>query len=102
MEIDIVAPLLYGGVMTGAVTWDRAPIGVGVHRQHMDALRRAADAGAGGRMRRWRGARCSTICRRVGSHARMRTRLRRGGIRMCAGDLGICIEGMGGSDGFFL
>lgn len=45
LEIDIVAPLVDGGVMTGAVKWNRAPVGVGVHHQHMDMLRRAADAG---------------------------------------------------------
>jgi hypothetical protein len=31
--------------MTGAVKWDRSPIGAGVHHDHLEMLRRAADAG---------------------------------------------------------
>ncbi|MCC6929275.1 MAG: hypothetical protein IT359_09825 [Gemmatimonadaceae bacterium] len=45
LEIDVVAPLVGGGVMTGAVKWDRTPIGARVHHQHMEMLTRAADAG---------------------------------------------------------
>ena len=33
--------------MTGAVKWDRAPIGARVHHEHLEMLRRAADAGRG-------------------------------------------------------
>ncbi len=47
LEIDIVAALLGGGVLTGAVKWDHAPIGAHVHREHLDMLKRAADAGRG-------------------------------------------------------
>lgn len=45
LEIDLVAPLLGGGVLTGAVKWERAPVGPKVHEQHLEMLRRAADAG---------------------------------------------------------
>lgn len=45
LEIDIVAPLADGRMMTGAVKWDAAPIGAGVHHGHLEMLRRAADAG---------------------------------------------------------
>lgn len=45
LEIDIVAPLADGRMMTGAVRWDRAAIGVAVHRHHVEMLHRAADAG---------------------------------------------------------
>jgi len=47
LEIDIVAPLADGRMMTGAVKWDAAPIGSGVHHGHLEMLRRAADAGRG-------------------------------------------------------
>jgi AAA+ ATPase superfamily predicted ATPase len=45
LEIDLVAPLADGRVMTGAVKWDRQPVGPTVHRAHLEMLRRAADAG---------------------------------------------------------
>jgi AAA+ ATPase superfamily predicted ATPase len=45
LEIDIVAELTDGRWMTGAVKWDRAPIGAAVHHDHLAMLRRAADAG---------------------------------------------------------
>ncbi|HSU14655.1 ATP-binding protein [Longimicrobium sp.] len=45
LEVDIVAPLTDGRVMTGAVKWDAAPIGAGVHHGHLEMLRRAAEAG---------------------------------------------------------
>lgn len=48
MEIDLVASLPEGGVLTGAVKWDRAPIKPKVHRDHLATLQCAADAG-----RRW-------------------------------------------------
>lgn len=47
LEIDLVAELADGRWMTGAVKWDRAPIGAGVHHDHLEMLRRAADAGRG-------------------------------------------------------
>lgn len=40
-----MAPLVDGRVMTGAVKWDRSPVGARLHRDHMDTLARAADAG---------------------------------------------------------
>ena len=45
LEIDIVAPLIDGRVMTGAIKWNRSPIGIGLHHSHVDMLRRAAAAG---------------------------------------------------------
>jgi AAA+ ATPase superfamily predicted ATPase len=48
LEIDLVASLVGGSALTGAVKWDRDPIGAKVHWDHLDMLRRAADAG-----RRW-------------------------------------------------
>lgn len=46
LEVDIVAPLLVdGGTMTGAVKFSRAPMGPKVFYDHLEALRRAADAG---------------------------------------------------------
>jgi len=44
-EIDIVAPLASGTIMTGSVKWSREPLGPQVFVDHVDALRRAADAG---------------------------------------------------------
>jgi AAA+ ATPase superfamily predicted ATPase len=48
MEIDLIASLLDGRVLTGSVKWDNAPISPRVHLDHIAMLRRAADAG-----RRW-------------------------------------------------
>lgn len=45
LEVDVVAPLMGGGVMSGAVKWNRRPIGVDVFAAHLEAVRRAADAG---------------------------------------------------------
>lgn len=45
LEIDIIASLADGRTMTGAVKWERAPTGAGVHYAHLAMLRRAADAG---------------------------------------------------------
>jgi AAA+ ATPase superfamily predicted ATPase len=45
IEVDVVAPLADGGVMTGSVKFTRAPVGSQVFYDHLDALRRAADAG---------------------------------------------------------
>ncbi len=45
LEIDIVALLSTGGMMTGAVKWNRTPIDASVHRNHLIMLQRAADAG---------------------------------------------------------
>jgi hypothetical protein len=47
LEIDLVAELHGGGILTGAVKWDRGPVGARVHRAHLDMLQRAADAGRG-------------------------------------------------------
>lgn len=44
-EIDIAAPLVAGGIMTGSVKWTRDPLEATVHREHMRALQRAAAAG---------------------------------------------------------
>ena len=45
LEIDVVAPLIDGRIMTGALTWNTAPIGVDVHFRHLAVLERAAEAG---------------------------------------------------------
>ena len=45
IEVDIVASLVGGGVMSGAVKWNRHPLGVDVFAAHLEAVRRAADAG---------------------------------------------------------
>lgn len=45
LEIDLVAPLVVHGVLTGAVKWDKAPIGAEVHYRHINMLERAARAG---------------------------------------------------------
>lgn len=45
LEIDVVAPLIDGRTMTGAVKFSRAPIGPKVFNDHLDALKRAAEAG---------------------------------------------------------
>lgn len=45
IEVDVVAPMVDGGVMTGSVKFSRAPVGSQVFYDHLDALRRAADAG---------------------------------------------------------
>lgn len=45
LEIDLIGELAGGGVLTGSVKWDRQPIGASIHRDHLEMLRRAADAG---------------------------------------------------------
>ena len=45
LEVDVVAPLVGGGVMTGSVKWNRRPLGIDVFQAHLDHVRRAADAG---------------------------------------------------------
>ena len=45
VEVDIVAPLVGGGVLAGEVEWNREPIGIGVHTGHLDKLCRMAEAG---------------------------------------------------------
>lgn len=45
LEIDIVARLAEGRVLTGAVKWNRAPIGVAVHAHHLDSVRRLSESG---------------------------------------------------------
>ena len=48
LEIDIVATLASGPMLTGAVKWNAAPVGVELHFGHLEMLKRAAHAG-----RRW-------------------------------------------------
>jgi hypothetical protein len=45
LEIDLVARLANGGVLTGAVKWNQTPIAQDVHRAHLEMLQRAAAAG---------------------------------------------------------
>lgn len=45
LEFDMVAELTNGQWMTGSVKWDREPAAARVHRDHIEMLRRAADAG---------------------------------------------------------
>jgi len=45
VEIDIVAPLAGGGVMTGAIKWNRTPIDRPVHLEHLEAIGRLAASG---------------------------------------------------------
>jgi hypothetical protein len=45
LEVDLVAPLPDGRVLTGAVKWDHAPVTTDVHWLHLWMLERAADAG---------------------------------------------------------
>lgn len=45
LEIDVVAPLVDGPVMTGAVKFQRRAMGADVLQQHLDAVRRAREAG---------------------------------------------------------
>jgi hypothetical protein len=45
MEIDLVAELVDGTVLTGSVKWNAAPVGSAAHWSHMDMLERAAHAG---------------------------------------------------------
>jgi uncharacterized protein len=45
LEIDVVAPLTDGRVMTGAVKWNTSPTDVALHFSHLAMLERAAAAG---------------------------------------------------------
>jgi hypothetical protein len=45
VEIDIVADLAGGRVMTGAVKWSRRPVGVDLHERHLAMLERLAASG---------------------------------------------------------
>jgi uncharacterized protein len=45
LEVDLVAPLADGQMLSGAVKWSAAPIPAEVHVQHFAMLARAADAG---------------------------------------------------------
>jgi len=45
LEIDVVAPLVDGRVMTGAVKWNTSPTDIAVHFRHLAMLERAAEAG---------------------------------------------------------
>lgn len=45
LEMDIVTRLTNGHMLTGAVKWNRTPIGIDVHRSHMRDLDRLARSG---------------------------------------------------------
>jgi uncharacterized protein len=45
LEIDVAARLLDGRVLTGAIKWNRSPVDVRVHTQHMTMLDRLARSG---------------------------------------------------------
>jgi uncharacterized protein len=45
LEIDLVAELADGRMLTGAVKWQRRPVGARVLSDHVAMLERAADAG---------------------------------------------------------
>ncbi len=45
LEMDIVSRLTTGGMLTGAIKWNRQPVGTEVHRHHIRDLQRLADAG---------------------------------------------------------
>lgn len=45
MEIDLVAELSNGKVLTGSVKWNTTPVGSDVHWSHIEMLNRAAHAG---------------------------------------------------------
>ena len=45
LEIDIVAPLVDGRVMTGGVKWNTTPISAKWHRRHMEGLQRLSRSG---------------------------------------------------------
>jgi hypothetical protein len=47
LEMDIVSRLASGGMLTGAIKWNRSPVGIDIHRDHMRDLDRIADAGRG-------------------------------------------------------
>ncbi len=45
LEIDVIAPLVDGRVMTGAVKWNTRPAPIDIHFRHVAMLERAAAAG---------------------------------------------------------
>jgi len=45
VEIDLVARLTEGRVLSGAVKWNKSPVGPAVHTQHLEALRRLSESG---------------------------------------------------------
>lgn len=45
LEIDLVAHLATGAVLSGAVKWNRRAAGPGLHHDHLSMLQRAADSG---------------------------------------------------------
>lgn len=47
VEIDIVARLTGGGLLTGSVKCRTRPFAIGQHRKHLDDLRRLAESGKG-------------------------------------------------------
>ncbi|MEX2534494.1 MAG: ATP-binding protein [Trueperaceae bacterium] len=47
LEVDLVAPLVGGGMLTGAVKWGQEPVSIGLHYEHLEMLERAAHAGRG-------------------------------------------------------
>lgn len=47
LEMDIVAPLLTGPVMTGGIKWNVNPVPLAWHTHHMDMLRRLTRSGVG-------------------------------------------------------
>lgn len=47
LEVDIASVLVDGRVLTGAVKWNRRPVGVDVHTKHLAMLDRLARSGVG-------------------------------------------------------
>lgn len=47
LEVDIASILLDGRVMTGAVKWNRRPVGEELHTRHLEMLERLANSGIG-------------------------------------------------------
>ncbi len=45
VEVDIVSRLTNGGMLTGAIKWNRTPVGSKLHRNHLRDLQRLADSG---------------------------------------------------------
>src|SRR5207244_6762044 len=45
VEIDVASLLNDGRVLTGAIKWNRRPIGAELHRDHLAALDRLANSG---------------------------------------------------------
>lgn len=47
VEIDIVARLLNGKMLTGAIKWNVRPVELELHKKHIDQLNRLAASGQG-------------------------------------------------------